>query len=47
MSEVIVEAECPACGEMMQFETIGEKPCSCDEMIGELTVEWKEVKESQ
>lgn len=45
MSEIIVEVECPACGEMMQFETVGEKPCDCGEMIGELTVNWKEVDE--
>lgn len=44
MSEIIVEAECPACGEMMQFETVGEKLCTCGETIGELTVEWKGVE---
>jgi len=44
MSEIIAEAKCPACDEEMQFETLGEKPCPCGEMIGELTVEWKAVE---
>lgn len=44
MAEIIAEADCPACGEMMMFETLGEKPCLCGEMIGELTVEWKAVE---
>lgn len=43
MSEIICECECPSCGEMMQFEAIGENLCSCGEMIGELTVEWKKA----
>ncbi|KKM94256.1 hypothetical protein LCGC14_1200020 [marine sediment metagenome] len=38
---IICEAECPACGEMMQFEEMGEKPCNCGKTIGELTIEWK------
>jgi len=46
MSEIIVEAECPACGEMLKFETVGENPCPCGEMIAELTVEWKGTEES-
>ena len=46
MSEAITEAECPACGEMMVFETLGEKLCPCGEMIGELAVEWKIIEET-
>lgn len=45
MSDVIVECECPACGEMMQFKTMGEQPCDCGETIGELTVNWKGVED--
>ncbi len=40
MSKIIIEAECPACGELMKFETFGETFCPCGEMIGELTVNW-------
>lgn len=43
MSDIIAEAECPACGKIVQFETLGEQPCDCGEMIGELAIEWKGV----
>lgn len=47
MTKIIVEAECPACGEIMKFENVGKKPCKCGEMMGELTVsiEWEENPE--
>jgi len=45
MSEIIAEAECPACGETMQFKTLGEQQCECGEMIGELSIEWKYIED--
>lgn len=45
MGEIIAEAECPACGDIMEFETLGEQLCPCGEMRGELTIDWKVTEE--
>lgn len=43
--ELICEAECPMCGEMVKIYKIGYTPCPCGEMIAECTVNWNLVEE--
>ena len=38
--EVIVEADCPACGETLKIYNIGFTDCPCGELRAELTVNW-------
>jgi hypothetical protein len=40
--QIICTAECPACGEQIEFTDIGIiKECPCGGAEGELTVEWR------
>lgn len=40
----MVKAKCPVCGKVTQFEDFVEKPCSCGEAIGHLTVDWEIIE---
>lgn len=47
MAEVIYEAECPACGEMVEFENIGcEQICPhCKMVKAKFDVTWEIIEE--
>lgn len=48
MAEVIYEAECPACGEMVEFENIGWKICPhCGKRKAKFDVTWEIVKDEE
>ena len=43
--DILAYIECPACGENIEFESLGEKICECGEIKAELTINCEQVED--